>query len=209
MSSEFLVVPMNYKSNREKLSNTLYRLEGDGDIALVLFEMSFDPDTGLTSKMADEKSLKDMNADIDKIWKDAFKNSLVIAPPRIHMDAYSLEKPDPTRGAFMDPACELKIKFNDIPVVTTANFDNGAAAVFYPGVKEKLAEMAGKSYYVTFTSVREARIHVQGSMEPSKIQEMLLNSNALTDKASVLSGKVYFYNAETGDFTSAEYNTGN
>ena len=207
MIDRFLVVPMNYKNHREELKNALYRLEGDGDIALVLYELKFDPGSGLESKMADEQSLEGLDADLETVWEDSIRNSAVIAPPRIHMNVYTLQKPDPTKGAFMDPACELKIGFNDIPVVTTSNFDNGAAAIFYPGVKEKLAEMTGKSYYVVFTNVREARIHVQGSMEPSRIQEMLLDSNARTDRDSVLSGKVYLYDAVTGSFTSAEYNT--
>ena len=40
-----------------------------------------------------------------------------------------------------------------VPTITTTSQMNGAIAMFYPGVKERLAELFGGDYYVAFTSV--------------------------------------------------------
>ena len=66
------------------------------------------------------------------------------------------------------------IEFHMSPTVTTTKQVNGAIAMFYPGVMERIAEMAGGSYYVVFTSIHEAKIHCAGSVDPGMILNTLL-----------------------------------
>ena len=78
----------------------------------------------------------------------------------MYMRAEDLIDPPYTQGAFM----AFGYKFEKInPLFATDNYDsekeNGAIAMFYPGVLEKLAEICGGSYYVSFTSIHDVRIH--------------------------------------------------
>jgi hypothetical protein len=92
----------------------------------------------------------------------------------------------------------------DIPVVTTTKQRNGAIAMFYPGVKEKLAELFGGNYYVAFTSVDDARIHAKGTISPIDILSRLKDVNDHFPKEDILSRKVFFYDAAKKVFDTLE-----
>ena len=91
------------------------------------------------------------------------------------------------------------------PLLTTTRKLNGAIAMFYPGVKERLARLSGGSYYVAFTSVNEACIHPAGTILPIRILRSLKHLNRTCGEAERLSQKVFFYNAENGSFKTVEF----
>ena len=81
-------------------------------------------------------------------------------------------------------------------MVTTTRQLNGAIAMFYPGVKERLAELFDGSFYIAFTSLHEARVHRVGSISPRRIHRALNDINERFPKNEVLSRMVYLYDAQ-------------
>ena len=95
------------------------------------------------------------------------------------MDTYH---PAYSKGAFMAVGSEMKkILPMQIPTITTTKQINGAIAMFYPGVKEKIAQMAGGFFYAAFTSIHDVRIHCDKSIPPRHILQNLKSVNAQFD----------------------------
>ncbi|MBP5281111.1 MAG: hypothetical protein J6Z22_01285, partial [Lachnospiraceae bacterium] len=95
-------------------------------------------------------------------------------------------------------------KYEDIAVtnfimLSTFRTTNGAVAMFYPGVKERLAELFGGDYYVAFTSVNEARLYPVHHKPLSDLKAELEHNNALLENRSFLTGRVYRYGQVRGD----------
>ena len=77
--------------------------------------------------------------------------------------------------------------------LTTVSMKNGAIAIFYPGVMERLGELLGGDYYVGFTSVHEAVIHPIRYKNPDEMQASIRHINAVFDEKDMLSNQVYRY----------------
>ena len=92
---------------------------------------------------------------------------------------------------------EKKIKFKKDGVIgyrlSTVSGTNGAVALFYPGVRQRLAELFDGDYYVGFISVHEAVIYPVRYKRLSKMKETLMRVNALCDKREMLTNNVYRY----------------
>lgn len=91
-----------------------------------------------------------------------------------------------------------------VPVVTTTRQINGAIAMFYPGVKEKIADLFGGSFYVAFTSIHDARVHRVGSISPRRILRTLKDVNNAFSHDELLSRKVFLYDDENKSFETLE-----
>ena len=84
-------------------------------------------------------------------------------------------------------------------IVKTINQNNGSIALFYPGVKERIAELVGDSYYVSFLSINEAYIHLVGSVNPETIHQSLRRVNAEFPE-EMLTDNIFLYDVKKGTF---------
>ena len=75
-----------------------------------------------------------------------------------------------------------------------------AVAMFYPGVKERIAELYGDSYYVVFTSIHEARTHCRGAFSPRHMLRSLKETNQAFPTEEMLSEKVFYYDRDKRSF---------
>lgn len=96
------------------------------------------------------------------------------------------------------------IEKHQVPTLTTTKKTNGAIALFYPGVKEKLAELFGESYYVAFTSINDVRIHHKDTISPLSVLRRLKDVNSAFPKEELLSRKVYYYDKDKKTFEMME-----
>ena len=102
-------------------------------------------------------------------------------------------------------AVQEKMNSLYVPTVTTTKQQNGAIAMFYPGVQEKIAHVCGGSYYVVFTSIHDARIHVKGAMSARQILQSLKDVNKKFNKPEeILSRKVFYYDSEKKELEMLE-----
>ena len=79
--------------------------------------------------------------------------------------------------------------------VTTLPTSDGAIAMFYPGVQERLSEMAGGDYYAVFTAKDECHVHRADSVTAKLLKERLTDVNHQFP-ATMLTTNVYYYNSE-------------
>ena len=83
---------------------------------------------------------------------------------------------------------------------------NGAAALFYPGIKEQIAEQLDNDFFLLPSSIHETLIIPDNGMADEKsLQNMVQEVNA-TEVApdEVLTGNVYFYDKESKVFSLAK-----
>ena len=128
-------------------------------------------------------------------------NTNIMAPPRIYFKPTECYHAPYERGVFMSVGSGVDhIGRLAVPTITTTKQTNGAIALFYPGVCRRLAQMAGGSFYVAFTSIHEARLHCEGSIAPRSILGLVRDVNKRFDPTEILTRKVYFYDAEKEAF---------
>ena len=205
MKKHLIIRPINFTDNRFTLKNHVYRQVGD--IALVLYMVICESkEMGLNTAKVPKPSYDKWSSSSGKIWEDALMNTYVLAPPRMYMNPMDTVHPPYTKGAFMAIGGKPdKIYPLQVPTLTTTKQTNGAIAMFYPGVMEKISEMAGGNFYAAFTSIHDVRIHCEKSIPPRHILQNLKSVNDHFDPAEILSRKVFFYNAKSKEFSVVEF----
>lgn len=197
-----MIRPINYTDNKYLLKEHIYKV--CGDIALVVYMKFYDDERGLGGAKLPKTQLVTWNKGWEEVFDQAFANTIATAPPRAYQTPW-LDINDPEKGEFMSEDSKVN-SLNTLfaPLVTTTKKINGAIAMFYPGVKERLAELIGGSFYVAFTSIHEARIHLVGSMPPRDILRSLKDVNKKFPREEVLSRKVFLYDAQKKTFEVKE-----
>lgn len=196
--------PINYTDNKYELKNVVYKQYGD--IALVLYAVLYDnKEMGLGTFKIPKTVFDKWNKNLDEVWELALTNTHVMAPPRMYVTPYECMNPPYTRGAFMALNSPIDhISKHQVPTITTTKKTNGAIAMFYPGVKEKLAELFGESYYVAFTSIHDVKIHHKDAISPRSVLKALKDTNKAFPKEELLSRKVYYYDKDKKTFEILE-----
>jgi len=203
IKERLIIRPLNFTDHRYNLKDCVYKQIGD--IALVLYLVIYDDERGLGTTKVSQTAFLLWELDKESVWENALLNTNIIAPPRLYFRPDECYKAAYTKGAFMAFGSNItKIGFSQVPVVTTTKQTNGAIALFYPGVKERLAQLANGSFYVAFTSIHEARIHCKESISPLQILRQLNQVNKVFDPTEILSRKVFYYDCEEGTFEALE-----
>lgn len=72
-------------------------------------------------------------------------------------------------------------------------------------IVEKLAEICGGSYYVSFTSIHDVRIHPVSTVQPRRVLRSLKDVNKMFNQASdVLSRQIFVYDNEKKELKPME-----
>ncbi len=197
-----IIRPLNLKNNRESLKGYVYKCLGD--IALVLYAVVLDDDENgcLNTVKIPEAVFREWNIDKDSLLVSTILNTSMFAMPRLYRNILDIENTPESESAFM-AADYVPAGFapGTIPLVTTTRKTNGAIAMFYPGVKEKIAEMFDDSFYVAFTSIHEAMVHKKGSIDPSSIRRHLKATNKTFGSEDTLSDNVFYFDRDTRVFS--------
>lgn len=206
IKDKLILRPLNYNDHRTELKNIIYKKIGD--IILVLYILAYDQRDGEQHNVGSVKVQKSLlecwGVSEEELWETAMGNSYMIAPPRMYMDPMDTYKPAYTKGAFMALGNKTTISPAQVPTVTTTMQINGAIAMFYPGVKERIAEMIGGDYLVAFTSISEARIHKCGTINPIEALRRVKGMNKMIPADEVLTRKIFMYECATGAFKQLE-----
>ena len=204
MKQHLIIRPINFNDHRFELKDHIYRRVGD--IALVLYMIICDDkEMGLNTSKVPKAAYDKWGLDYDQILEEALMNTYVLAAPRMYMTPMDTCNPPYSKGAFMALGSGMKkIHPLQVPTITTTKQTNGAIAMFYPGVKEKIAEMAGGNFYAAFTSIHDVKIHCDKSIPPREILDTLKSVNNHFDPSEILSRKVFYYRADTKDFSVLE-----
>ena len=191
IKDRLIIRPLNYSNNKNNLEDYVY--DTFGDIALVLYAVIDDEESLHTVKIPYD-IFKKWNLDKKVVFTVAMDSTKKSAEVRIYTDLRSIN------GDGMDINDNVILESSTIPMITTTRKTNGAIAMFYPGVKEKIAEMFDDSFYVAFTSIHEAMIHKKGTIEPSSIRRHIRATNRTFGKEETLTEEVYYYDKDNNSF---------
>lgn len=201
-SDRLILRPVNLEKCRESLNNCIYWKYGD--IALVLYGLIRDDgDNYITMKVPREFTQGWEVAD-KKMLTNALLNCYSKMPPRLFLAEDMMCNPEYEKGVFMpgEKGRQVVIHKKDRWEgmrgyrLTTTRRLNGALAIFYPGVKERLAEMLGGDYFIGFTSIHEAVIHPVAFKNVNEMKEAIQHVNAVFDEQDMLSNRVYRYSCK-------------
>ena len=203
VKSKLIIRPLNFTDNQFELRNASYRRIGD--MALVLYAIGYSEGDMLTTVKVPKDFPEKWGTDADTAFEEALLNTFITRPPRLYFTHRECMSPPYERGAFMALGADYHIAGPAVsPVLTTWPNTNGAIAFFYPGVREKLAEVMGGSYYIAFTSIHEAHLHLKGSKRPRDILHRLKSVNKAFDPNEILTRKVYLYDADKASLDAVE-----
>ncbi len=191
--------PLNYHYSRPELENCIFWRFGD--IALVLYllihETSEDCMTmKLNRGMTERWAMSD-----EVLLTNALLNTRAKMPPRIFLGDDIRYGYGEKEGIFMPEDGDISAEIHPEEELeglhgyrlTTTRWLNGAMAVFYPYVKERLAELIGGDYFVGFTSIHEAVIHPVQHKILSEMKAAIQHTNAVFDEREMLTNRVYRY----------------
>lgn len=207
LREKLFIRPLNYNDHRYELKENVSRRIGD--MALVLYVLANDERNGerhdVMSMKMPRLMMEKWGLPEEEVWDNALNNTYMMAPPRLYLNMMDTYNPPYHKGAFMALNSDIKsLSAHAVPTITTTSQMNGAIAMFYPGVKERLAELFGGDYYVAFTSVHDVRLHKKGSMSPRQILNSIKHVNKTFDPSEILSRKVYLYDTAAKELKQLE-----
>lgn len=188
-----------------------------GDIRLVVTRLPDNPcPDDLMNLTIDDIKFINPHEDHDKdlLFSRALLTSKVMMPPRLY-DSERLESKDLLiSGDFTD----LSVLYDRYSFgktssraglrLTTSCWCGGAVSVFYPRILDRIFYILDSEFYVTFTSVHEARIHAVRDATSHEVHDAIVNWNRIHRKSApeeYLTDKVYRYCINRHELQEVEY----
>lgn len=201
-SDKLIIRPLHYPRCRQELEKGVCWIFGD--IALVLYLLIMDEGEDYITVKIQRSMIDKWDVSDEILLTNALLNSYAKMPPRLYYGTDFRADHDRDYGVFMPeerghgiavhPEDEWEGRFGYI--LTTTKRLNGAIALFYPGVKERLAELMGGDYYVGFTSIHEAVIHPACHKGLSEMKDGIQQTNICFEPREMLTNRVYRYSCK-------------
>ncbi|MBR1628719.1 MAG: hypothetical protein IJ679_05565 [Lachnospiraceae bacterium] len=198
IKNRLIVRLLNYEKNKLALKKAVYKRIGD--MALVLYYRIKEEQNNLMSAKVYADTLEHWNMSLEEVWEFALDRAKQLYPPRL-CESLQMMNTGYAKAYFMpEDAPNLKLPYPErIYTLTTDPPVNGATAIFYKGVKERIAELLGGSFYAAFTSWGEVAIHKADIWDADGIRNNVKENNKQWAEEAV-SDMVYYYDTETGEF---------
>lgn len=167
------------------------------DLALTCHIMSEIPGEGFVGTLVNDSLLEEYGISKEKLFEDAIKSSTALMP--LDMEFARDMFGDDEEREDDDP-------FYNMLIISNKKHFRGSAALFYPGVMEKVAMAMGGSYYILPSSVHEVlAIPADPEINVSYLQELVVEANLIhVPEDEWLSDYVYYYDVNSGEFIRTE-----
>ncbi|MBR2739867.1 MAG: hypothetical protein IKD87_04285 [Oscillospiraceae bacterium] len=201
VSDRLRVRLVNSRSNIESLDSLVSRPVGCG-FSLTSY-IDLPPEAGVEGMIQVTRQLAELNGyDETLLMNTALSNSAKYEQPTLNDIADVLfgdGANDLLNGAEYEGGGSLY-------VLSHKGREYGAAALFYPGIQERIAEVLGEDYYVLPSSVHEVLIMPQSSgLSTVQMMDMVENVNrAELSAEDKLADKVLLYRRDLERLTVAE-----
>ena len=190
--------------NVDFLSNMPYADVGNGLALMVDINMPGGSD-GDWRIAVNHGVMQQLGVDKETLFITAMDDALVNDPPVLTDMSQALFSPD--RENLLDRADPLELaEVGSMYVLTTESSSLGAAALYYPEVKEKAAELLGSGYYVLPSSTHEVILvpDTAGHNEKDLCDMVKQANRTVVEPNDVLSDSVYHYDRETRDLSRVD-----
>lgn len=151
---QLIVRPKNYEENSAALETAVYKTVGE--IALILYQLIGNENGQLYTSQINRDELKQwgMEGQGEKVLQEALENTAKLYPPCVYNwtsgQAENFLTSTFTRKDIM--TMNLGI------LLSTFQTTNGATALFYPGVREKMLQIMGGPFCAVFMNVNDVMI---------------------------------------------------
>lgn len=199
------------EANKTMLSDMPHRLEND--MAIIYQILLKQADDGMAAIKVTNDVMKQFGVNEQTIHAVALENTQRQFPSTFRpmndvlkefmrkdfmgMDLDELPDGDDTK-AFLESLLEESMEEDSLPMFVLTNDCNmnGAAVLFYPGIKEQIAEQLGGDYFVLPASIHEVLVVPdQGNIDYIELKDMVNEVNQTqVAPEEVLTGEVYSYN---------------
>ena len=181
---QLIIRPLNYNLHRDNLIDHVYM--NVGDFVLVLYQLLGDANHSLvTSKIKmDEIKQWNMEGEIDRIMQEALENTSRIYPACVYSNKLGREV-----NFLTEDFTKSEITNMGQIVLSTFKVNNGAVALFYPGVVEKMMTVMGGAFLSVFMNVNDVMIIDRRQTQRAEaFANTARKSGPMGEK---LSGKIY------------------
>ena len=194
-----IIRPMNYEMNQELLQDTIY--QKIDDITLALYTVMYDNNGCLAAEKICRSAAQIWGVSAEKLLEETIISAGRIRPPRLyHRD--DIERMSCLEGGVFMPGergKRIEIHNHDAEEgirgyrLTVQGYTNGASALFYPGVQERLATLLEGDYYVGFISVNEVVIHPARNKVLGEMRQAVRRANVMRPEKERLTEHIYRY----------------
>lgn len=176
---------VNYELRKDQLDGCVY--ERFSDMAKVLYQRIDDKDGTLTTCKIDKDEVRlwGMEGEEERIMEAALRNTMRLYPASIFNHTI-MKEVDVLDSSFCRE--DILMPMTGSGLLTTFRITNGAAAIFYPGVREKLAGVMGGSFLAVFMNINDIMIF---DKESDLAEKYLMIAGKSTDLGEKLSERVY------------------
>lgn len=186
---QLIVRPLNYGLHIDELGGNVYRKVGD--FVLALYQLIGDSEVSLISSKISRDELKEwgMSAQSDKVIDEALANTARLFPACVY-DNRAGNTDEDMAVNFLEGEFERKdiTAYGRTILLSTFKTTNGAAALFYPGVAEKMMRIMGGPFWAVFMNINDVMIFECGDSLAERYARMAKTGGGLGE---MLSGRVY------------------
>ena len=181
----------NYEKNEEFFKTVPYQMFAD--LAVTCHLLVDKNEQGMASATVTKTMLDQFQIPEEQLFMDAIENSQKLFPADVQLLADVL-------GMKNDHGNKMTVISNNVHI-------NGAAAILYPEVQNKLSRLMG-DYYILPSSIHEViALPDDGTINCKDLLQTVKTANQFqVDRSDILSDHVYTYNSEdkTVDVITAE-----
>lgn len=184
------------KRNHEFLSTMPYVSVGHG--LAVIADINMGEDRGGDWRIAINNGvLESLGVDKESLFSDAMSNAKIYDPASLVDMSSALFSPEKVNLLEREEPIAPE-DIGGMYVLTNSTGSLGAAALFYPDVKEKAAEILGGDYYILPSSVHEViLVPASAGINEKELCDMVKQANrTVVDERDILSDDVYHYSRD-------------
>ncbi len=204
-SERLIVRPLHYPSEGEEAEDGICWIYGE--IALTLYFLACDGEEELLTVRMNRDMIAKWDVTDEWLLTNALLNTYAKMPPRLYYGKANPARYGKEDGVFMPGEKGRGIVVHpDNPReglrgyrVTTSKRINGAVALFYPGVKERLAELLDGDYYVGFPSIHEAMVYPARHKALGELKVAIQRNNVVLNQREMLTNRVYRYSCSRNE----------
>lgn len=196
IKGDLFIRPLNKKRHEKALENAVYR-EVDS-IACVVYMRINQKNGDISGTKIHKDNLADWGMDEEEVYKNALLNTYFLTPPRIYqLDRLTLE-PDYEGEDFTAISCE-SYRVSRICKcagygLSTSEQTNGAVAIFFPGVAQKLSEIFEDSFYIVFVKSHAVLVYPKKRWNPEVLKKRLKDTfEEDASEEDFLTDEIYYY----------------
>lgn len=183
---QLILRPLNYNLHIQDLRGCAYRKVND--FVLCLYQVLADSENNLMTSKIKRIELEKWGAEEDVVMRNALENTARLYPPCVY-DQRTGKEENFLEKEFTRDDITVQAPHNKLLTLSTFKTNNGAVALFYPGVIEKMMKIMGGPFQAVFMNINDVLIFDQNDKAAYSFAKTAQKGN--TGMGEMLSGKIY------------------